>query len=81
MIIQAIEEYSHGSVVFKTGGVDPDRLNQISFLILSDVARYCLQYDAYAVTNDSDFFVYKIPGVIDLDDLLSAYQNESRYNM
>lgn len=78
MMIRAMEEYSQGSIIFKTAGMDPDRLNLFSFFTYRDVARNCIDYNAYAITNDSDFFIYQIPGVIDLNALLSAYQHESR---
>ena len=76
---RAIEEYSHNAIVYNIGGVDPDRFNFDIYLIFSDVARWSLHYNAYVVTNDSDFFVYRIRGVIDLDSLIIGYQQESRY--
>ena len=33
-------------------------------LILSDIASYCSKKNALVLTNDSDFFVYDLPGVI-----------------
>lgn len=46
------------------------------FSLISDIAKYCISYSACALTNDSDFFVYQIPGMIHLNDIVTGFQTE-----
>lgn len=45
-------------------------------LFISDIANYCNSYSACALTNDSDFFIYQIPGMILLSDIVTGFQTE-----
>ena len=57
--------------------MDPDRFLSPTLLIPSDIARYCITFDAYALTNDSDFLVYPIKGMVDLRPIIDNFQYES----
>ena len=75
--VQALREYSKGSILFVNSGVDPDRFLSRVLLIRRDIARYCLRFDAYALTSDSDFLVYPIKGMVDLRPIIDNFQFES----
>ena len=71
-ILEAICEYTKNDKIIVYSGVDPDRYYLILFYYYySDVAKYCCKFSAYAFTNDSDFLLYKIPGVIFLNEIIN----------
>ena len=47
------------------------------YLQCRDVAKAANEYNACVISNDSDFFLYDINGVIMLEDLTNAYNRES----
>lgn len=76
-MILSLMEYTYNKMLFVNSGVDPDRFVLPLRLTPSDVARFCQRFDAYALTNDSDFFVYPIKGVVALDSITRNFQRES----
>ena len=40
------------------------------FLILRDIARYAKEHNTLVLTRDSDFYIFDIPGVVFLDDVI-----------
>ena len=76
-MVLSFSEYTRNKMLFVNSGVDPDRFALPLLLTPSDVARFCQRFDAYALTNDSDFFVYPIKGVISLDSIIRNFQRES----
>ncbi len=40
------------------------------FLIFRDIARYAKEHNTLVLTRDSDFYIFDIPGVVFLDDVI-----------
>lgn len=78
-ILDAICEYTKNDKIIVYSGVDPDRYCLLHFYYYSDVAKYCCKFSAFALTNDSDFLLYKIPGVIFLNEIVLEFQTECNY--
>lgn len=77
MMIHALEEYSHGSIECLMMGIDPDRFLFTTQLIYRETAVIAVQRNAYVITNDSDYFIFPVRGVIHLSTLLAGYRTES----
>ena len=41
------------------------------FLIFRDIARYAKEHNTLVLTRDSDFYIFDIPGVVFLDDVIT----------
>ncbi|KAK8811719.1 hypothetical protein WA538_000505 [Blastocystis sp. DL] len=67
MMMDALDEYSHGRIECLMMGVDPDR----------ETAIIAAKRNAYVITNDSDYFIFPVPGVIHLSVLMEGYQTET----
>ncbi|KAK8811720.1 hypothetical protein WA538_000506 [Blastocystis sp. DL] len=67
MMMDALDEYSHGRIECLMMGVDPDR----------ETAIIAAKRNAYVITNDSDYFIFPVPGVIHLSALVRGYQTEA----
>ena len=70
ILIEAIiEKYGHDIIEFC--GIDCDKWLLLLFLILRDIARYAKEHNTLVLTNDSDFCIFDIPGLVFLDDVIT----------
>lgn len=76
MMMDALDEYSHGRIECLMMGVDPDRFFSFMIFIYRETATIAAKRNAYVITNDSDYFIFPVPGVIHLSVLMEGYQTE-----
>ena len=55
---------------FSSGGTDCDRSGAHITVNDSDIAKYAKNNKCHVIMNDTDFFVFDVPGVIYLDWML-----------
>lgn len=77
MMMNALKDYSHGRIECLMMGVDPDRFFSLMIFIYRETAIIAAKRNAYVITNDSDYFIFPVPGVIHLSVLMEGYQTES----
>ena len=77
MMIRALQEYSHGTIECLMMGVDPDRFLFEMKFTHRETAIIAAKRNAFVITNDSDYFIFPVPGVIHLSTLLNGYKTES----
>ena len=76
MMMNALKDYSHGRIECLMMGVDPDRFVSLMIFIYRETAIIAAKRNAYVITNDSDYFIFPVPGVIHLSVLMEGYQTE-----
>ena len=76
MMMNALKDYSHGRIECLMMGVDPDRFFSLMIFIYRETATIAAKRNAYVITNDSDYFIFPVPGVIHLSVLMKGYQTE-----
>ena len=76
MMMNALKDYSHGRIKCLMMGVDPDRFFSFMIFIYRETAIIAAKRNAYVITNDSDYFIFPVPGVIHLSVLMKGYQTE-----
>lgn len=76
MMMNALKDYSHGRIKCLMMGVDPDRFFSLMIFIYRETAIIAAKRNAYVITNDSDYFIFPVPGVIHLSVLMKGYQTE-----
>ena len=76
MMMDALKDYSHGRIKCLMMGVDPDRFFSLMIFIYRETAIIAAKRNAYVITNDSDYFIFPVPGVIHLSVLMKGYQTE-----
>lgn len=76
MMTNALKDYSHGRIKCLMMGVDPDRFFSLMIFIYRETAIIAAKRNAYVITNDSDYFIFPVPGVIHLSVLMEGYQTE-----
>ena len=76
MMMNALKDYSNGRIKCLMMGVDPDRFFSLMIFIYRETAIIAAKRNAYVITNDSDYFIFPVPGVIHLSVLMKGYQTE-----
>ena len=76
MMMNALKDYSHGRIKCLMMGVDPDRFFSFMIFIYRETATIAAKRNAYVITNDSDYFIFPVPGVLHLSVLMRGYQTE-----
>ena len=76
MMMNALKDYSHGRIKCLMMGVDPDRFFSLMIFIYRETAIIAAKRNAYVITNDSDYFIFPVPGVLHLSVLMRGYQTE-----
>ena len=80
MIYKSLNDYYNNKVRFVFCGLDPDRYGWYFCHNYSEIAHISIKHNCYVLTNDSDFFVYDTPGVVDLESLLDDFYLIKKYN-
>lgn len=62
---------------FSSGGTDCDRSGAHITVNDSDIAKYAKNNKCHVIMNDTDFFVFDVPGVIYLDWMLEDIKKNS----
>ena len=81
MMMNALKDYSHGRIECLMMGVDPDRFFSFMIFIYRETAIIAAKRNAYVITNDSDYFIFPVPGVIHLSALVRGYQTEGNLHI